>query len=193
MLFPPHSFPSPRLVRHYPRPAAKWVRRYRQLGRAGLKDLSSRPHHSPRQTPSTLLERVFALRQLRWNGWRIARELHLSHSTISCVLRRAGMNRLRSLDPPPPVVRHEHKRPGELIHFDIKRLARFRKPDHRIFGKQSRRAGWEYLHLAIDDHSRISFAAMLPDQSHRPSIRFFLLAGAHFNRLCYHHSPRLQR
>jgi transposase len=90
--------------------AAKWVRRYRQQGRAGLKDLSSRPHHSPRQTPSILLEKVFALRRLRWNGWRIARELQLSRATISRVLRRAGMNRLRSLDPPPPVERYEHKR-----------------------------------------------------------------------------------
>jgi len=108
------------------------VRRYRQQGRAGLKDLSSRPHHSPRQTPSILLEKVFALRRLRWNGWRIARELQLSRATISRVLRRAGMNRLRSLDPPPPVERYEHPCPGDLIHFDIKRLARIRKPGHRV-------------------------------------------------------------
>jgi transposase len=80
--------------------ATKWVRRYRQSGTASLKDLSSRPHRSPRQTPSTLLERVFALRRRRWNGWRIARELRLRRATVSRVLRRAGMNRLRSLDPP---------------------------------------------------------------------------------------------
>ena len=165
--------------------AAKWARRYRQAGTASLADLSSRPHRSPRQTPSTLLEKVFALRRLRWNGWRIARELRLSRATISRVLRRAGMNRLRSLDPPPPVQRYEHKRPGDLIHFDIKRLARFGKPGHRItgiFGKESRGIGYEYLHIAIDDHSRISFAAILPDQSHRSAIRFFLMARAHFNR-----------
>jgi transposase InsO family protein len=168
-----------------PKTASKWVRRYRELGRAGLKDLSSRPHRSPRQTPSTLLEKVFALRRLRWNGWRIARELHLSRATISRILRRAGMNRLRSLDPPPPVVRYEHKRPGDLIHFDIKRLARFDKPGHRVTGvsgKESRGIGYEYLHIAIDDHSRISFAAILPDQSHRSAIRFFLMARVHFNR-----------
>jgi len=122
---------------------------------------------------------------LRWNGWRIARELQLSRATISRILRRAGMNRLRSLDPPPPVQRYEHKRPGDLIHFDIKRLARFGKPGHRItgiFGKESRGFGYEYLHIAIDDHSRISFAAILPDQSRQSAILFFLMARAYFNR-----------
>jgi len=165
--------------------AAKWVRRYRQRGVAGLKDLTSRPHRSPRRTPSFLLERAFALRRLRWNGWRIARELHLSRATISRILRRAGMSRLRSLDPPPPVQRYEHKHPGDMIHFDIKRLARFNKPGHRmtgVLGKESRGAGYEYLHVAIDDHSRIAFAAILPDQSHRSAILFFLMARAYFNR-----------
>jgi transposase InsO family protein len=126
-----------------------------------------------------------ALRRSRWSGWRIARELQLSRSTISRLLRRAGMNRLCSLDPPPPVVRYEHKRPGDLIHFDIKRLARILRPGHRVTGQrkgQARGAGWEYLHIAIDDHSRISFAAILPDQSHRSAIRFFLMARAHFSR-----------
>jgi transposase len=82
--------------------AAKWVRRYRDRGRAGLMDLSSRPHRSPRQTSSSLLERVLALRRLRWNGWRIARELSLSRATVSRILRQCGLNRLRSLDPPRP-------------------------------------------------------------------------------------------
>ena len=165
--------------------AAKWTRRYKEPGPSGLMDLSSRPHRCPRQTSSFLLERVLALRRLRWNGWRIAHELKLSRATVSRVLRRAGMNRLRSLDPPPPVVRYEHKHPGDLIHFDIKRLARIRKPGHRVTGdrrKESRGAGWEYLHIAIDDHSRIAFAAILPDQSHRSAIRFFLMARAHYNR-----------
>ena len=101
--------------------AAKWVRRYRERGPAGLRDLSSRPHQCPRQTVVSLSERVLVLRRLRWNGWRIALELGLSRSTISRILRRAGLNRLRSLDPPPPVVRYEHKRPGDMVHFDIKR------------------------------------------------------------------------
>jgi transposase InsO family protein len=165
--------------------AAKWVGRYRELGATGLRDRSSRPHRSPRGTSSSLLERVLALRRLRWNGWRIAKELSLSRATVSRVLRRAGLNRLRSLDPPPPVIRYEHKHPGDLIHFDIKRLARIVKPGHRIHGDHSREtrgAGWEYLHIAIDDHSRISFAAILPDQTHQSAIRFFLMARAHYAR-----------
>ena len=163
--------------------AAKWVRRYRVSGSAGLRDLSSRPHRSPRRTSSSLLEKVLVLRRQRWNGWRIAHELKLSRATISRILRRAGLNRLRSLDPPPPVVRYEHQRPGDLVHFDIKRLARIRRPGHRVTGdrrKESRGIGWEYLHVAIDDHSRIGFAAILPDQSHQSAMRFFLMARAHY-------------
>ncbi len=165
--------------------ASKWVRRYRELGPAGLKDLSSKPHRSPRQTSSPLLEKVLVLRRQRRNGWQIAHELKLSRATVSRILRRAGLNRLRSLDPPPPVVRYEHKHPGDLIHFDIKRLACIRKPGHRVTGdrrKQSRGIGWEYLHVAIDDHSRIAFSAILPDQSHHSAIRFFLMARAHYAR-----------
>ncbi len=112
--------------------AAKWVRRYRELGPAGLGDQSSRPHRCPRATSSPLIERVLALRRLRYNGWRIAQALGLSRATASRILRRHGMIRLRSLDPPPPVVRYEHKRPGDRIHFDIKRLARVVQPGHRV-------------------------------------------------------------
>lgn len=167
------------------RTASKWVRRYRQSGAAGLKDLSSKPHRSPRQTSSTLLEKVLEQRRLRRNGWQIARELKLSRATMSRILRRAGLNRLRSLDPPPPVVRYEHKHPGDLIHFDIKRLARIRKPGHRVTGHrrgESRGVGYEYLHIAIDDHSRVAFSAILPDQSHHSAMRFFLMARAHYAR-----------
>ncbi len=165
--------------------AAKWVRRYRESGIAGLGDRSSRPLRCPRLTSSPLLEKVLALRRLRYNGWRIAHELHLSRATVSRILRRAGLNRLRSLDPPPPVVRYEHKHPGDLIHFDIKRLARIVKPGHRIHGdrtRETRGAGYEYLHIAIDDHSRIGFAAILPDQTHQSAILFFLMARAFYSR-----------
>jgi transposase len=123
------------------RTAAKWVRRYRERGRAGMRDLSSKPHRSPKQISSSLLERVLVLGRQRWNGWRIAHELKLSWATVSRVLRRAEMNRLRSLDPPPPVIRYERKHPGNLIHFDIKRLARIRKPGHRITGQLAESRG----------------------------------------------------
>ncbi len=165
--------------------AAKWVPRYREGGAEGLRDRSSRPCRCYRQTPSAFIERVLALRRLRWNGWRIARETRLSRATVSRILRRAGMNRLRSLDPPPPVVRYEHKHPGDLIHFDIKRLARIVKPGHRIHGdrtQETRGAGYEYLHIAVDDHSRIAFGAILPGQKHTSSILFFHLARAFYSR-----------
>jgi len=165
--------------------AAKWVRRYREQGAEGLWDRSSRPHRCPRTTSSALIEKVLALRRLRYNGWRIAVALKLSRATVSRILRRAGMNRLRSLDPPPPVVRYEHKYPGSLIHFDIKRLARIVKPGHRVHGdrtRETRGAGYEYLHIAIDDHSRIGFAAILPDQTSASAQRFFHISRAHFSR-----------
>jgi transposase InsO family protein len=165
--------------------AAKWAGRYRQGGSDALSDRSSRPRRCCRATSSTLVEKVLSLRRLRWNGWRIARELKLSRATVSRILRRAGMNRLASLDPPPPVVRYEHKCPGDLIHFDIKRLARIVKPGHRIHGdrtRETRGAGYEYLHVAIDDHSRLAFTAILPDQKSASAIRFFHMAGAHFSR-----------
>jgi transposase InsO family protein len=165
--------------------AAKWVHRYREQGAAGLGDRSSRPLRCPRLTSFSLSEKVLALRRLRYNGWRIASELRLSRATVSRILRRAGMNRLRSLDPPPPVRRYEHTRPGSLIHFDIKRLARIVKPGHRIHGdrtRETRGAGYEYLHIAIDDHSRISFAAILPDQTHQSALVFFFMARAFYAR-----------
>jgi transposase InsO family protein len=165
--------------------AAKWVRRYREFGRDGLGDRSSRPRRCPRTTSSPLIEKVLALRRLRYNGWRIAQTLALSRATVSRILRRAGMNRLRSLDPPPPIQRYEHPHPGDLIHFDIKRLARIVKPGHRIHGdrtRETRGAGYEYLHIAIDDHSRISFGAILPDQTHQSALLFFLMARAFYSR-----------
>lgn len=164
---------------------AKWVRRYQEQGLSGLKDRSSKPHRSPHRTVFSLLEKVFVLRRQRWNGLRIAQELGLSRATVSRALRRAGLNRLRALDPPPPVVRYEHKCPGDLVHFDIKRMASIERPGHAVTGNKRdhiRGAGYEFLHIAIDDHSRISFAALLPDQTHRSAMRFFLMARAHFNR-----------
>ena len=165
--------------------AAKWTRRYRQGGLAALRDRSSRPHHCPRLTSSTLMEKVLVLRRLRHNGWRIAHEVRLSRATVSRILSRNGMNRLRSLDPPPPVVRYEHKRPGDMIHFDIKRLARIVQPGHRVHGdrtRETRGAGYEYLHIAIDDHTRIAFTAILPDQTGAAAQRFFHMSRAHFSR-----------
>src|SRR6266849_801947 len=146
--------------------AAKWVHRYREHGPGGLGDRSSRPLRCPRTTSSPLLEKVLALRRLRYNGWRIARELGLSRATVSRILCRAGLNRLRSLDPPPPTVRYEHKHPGDLIHFDIKRQARPPHPRRPHAGDAGRR-------LRVSAHrNRRSQPHQLRRHPARPDPRF---------------------
>ena len=104
-----------------PKTAAKWVGRYRQLGVTGLRDRSSRPHHSPRQTASPLLERVVVLRRGHMPAYEIARRTGLSPATVSRILRRARLSRWRDLNPPPPIQRYEHPRPGDLLHLDYQR------------------------------------------------------------------------
>jgi transposase InsO family protein len=165
--------------------AAKWVRRYRQFGAAGMGDYSSRPHHSPRQTSSLLVERVVALRRLRQNGWRISRELGLSPATVSRILRRARLSRWRDLNPPPPVQRYEHAAPGDLLHLDIKGMTRFSevslRGDGRLRGKR-KHPGFLALHVAVDDHSRMAFTQMLPDQKAETTIGFLHQAVEFFAR-----------
>ena len=142
--------------------AAKWVRRYREQGVAGLRDRTSRPHRSPRSTPEE-----------RWTGVRIAQQLGLSRATVSCVLRRLGLNRIRDLEPAPAVVRYEHAAPGDMLHLDIKRLVRIQRPSHRVTGDRRdgvRGIGAEFLHVAVDDHSRLAFTAM--DQDQTSAVRF---------------------
>ena len=165
--------------------ASKWEERFRKEGVAGLADRSSRPHHMPRLTDSKVTDEILSLRKLRKNGSHIAKEVGVSSATVCRTLRRAGLNRLQSLDPPPKFTRYEHKRPGEMIHFDIKKLAVIQAPGARVTGdpsKRSRGAGYEYLHIAIDDHTRIAYAAILPDQTQQSALGFFLMARAHFNR-----------
>jgi transposase InsO family protein len=155
--------------------AAKWVSRYRQLGAAGMADRSSRPHRSPQQTSSLLVEKALALRRLSYNGWRIGRELGLSAATVSRILRRARLSRWRDIHPPPPVVRYEHAAPGDLLHLDIKGMTRFEevsiRGDGRLRGK-NKHPGFLALHVAVDDHSRMAFTQMLPDQKAETTISF---------------------
>lgn len=155
--------------------AAKWVARYRQLGDAGLVDRSSRPHLSPRQTSSLLVEKVLALRRGHMPGYEIARRTGLSPASVSRILRRAKLSRWRDLNPPPPVQRYEHPRPGDLLHLDIKGMTRFGevslRGDGRLRGKKEH-PGFLALHVAIDDHSRMAFTQMLPDQKAETTIGF---------------------
>ena len=155
--------------------AAKWVARYRQFGDAGLADRSSRPHVSPRQTSSLLVEKVLALRRGHMPGYEIARRAGLSPASVSRILRRAKLSRWRDLNPPPPIQRYEHPRPGDLLHLDIKGMTRFSevslRGDGRLRGKQ-KHPGFQALHVAVDDHSRMAFTQMLADQKAETTIGF---------------------
>jgi transposase InsO family protein len=168
------------------RTAAKWVQRYRTQGSAGLGDRSSRPHRLPRLTSQALVDQVQLLRRQRWTGCRIARTTGLSPATVSRILRRLGLHRLRLLEPALPVLRYEYPDPGGLLHLDIKKLARIGCIGHRIHGdrrRHSKGAGWEYVHVAIDDHSRIAFLAVFPDQKGPSAAAFLQAAIAYYARL----------
>jgi transposase InsO family protein len=166
----------------------KWVARFQAEGEDGLRDRSSRPHRLYRPTPGAVVERIAALRRERWTGKRIAAELGVSPATVSRVLRRLGLSRLRDLEPAEPVRRYERKRPGELIHLDIKKLGRFERVGHRITGDRtgqsnSRGVGWEYLHVCIDDHSRVAFSQIKTDEKAVSAIAFLEAAAAFYARL----------
>jgi len=147
--------------------AAKWVRRYREGGDAGLADRSSRPHRLRCSTPEAQIEMVVCLRRQRWTGHRIAGHTGLSRATVSRILRRLRLNRIRHLEPVPVYPRYEHAAPGDMLHLDIKKLARITSPAFRATGQQRDRlrgGGFEYVHVAIDDHSRIAVATIHPDE-----------------------------
>lgn len=165
--------------------AAKWARRYQAQGLAGLLDLSSRPHRSPRQIPSALAERVLLLRRQSTPGYQIAHQCGLSTATVSRILRRARLSRWRDLHPRPPVQRYEHPAPGDLVHLDIKGMTRFGevslRGDGRLRGK-GKHPGLLALHVAVDDHSRLAFTQMLPDQKADTTIAFLNSAVEFFAR-----------
>jgi transposase InsO family protein len=166
--------------------AAKWVRRYREQGVAGLRDRSSRPHRSPRSTSEERIMEIEQLRRQRWTGVRISRQLGLSTATVSRALRRLGLSRIRDLEPQLPPNRYEHPVPGDLLHLDIKRLVRIQRPSHRVTGNRKdgvKGIGAEFLHVAIDDHSRLAFTAMYPDQTERSSTHFLAAAVAWYEGL----------
>lgn len=166
--------------------AAKWVSRYRQGGPVALQDRSSRPHRSPRSVGPEVVERVQLLRRERWTGVRIAQATGLSRATVSRILIRLKLNKAKMLEAKIPIVRYEHAAPGDLLHIDIKKLARIVKPGHGITGNprdETRGAGWEFLYVAIDDHSRIAFTAMMPDERAVSSASFLCQAVDYFARL----------
>jgi transposase len=171
-----------------PKTAAKWVERFRTQGVDGLRDRSSRPLSSPSQTAPAICVTVEALRRARHTGKQIAAELHISPATVSRILQRRGLNKLSALEPAEPVRRYEREKPGEMIHVDIKKLGRFNKIGHRITSDRrgqsnSRGVGWEYVHVAIDDHSRIAFAKVMPSEKKRSATTFLKAAVAYYESL----------
>jgi transposase InsO family protein len=166
----------------------KWVDRFRSEGSAGLVDRSSRPKRLRQPTPPPTQEQIIVLRRQRWTGQQIAKEAAVSPATVSRVLRRAGLNRIRDLEPAEPVLRYERETPGELIHIDIKKLGRFDKVGHRITGDRtgqsnSRGIGWEFVHVCIDDASRIAFSQILPDEKKESAVAFLKAAVAYYASL----------
>ena len=169
-----------------PRTVRKWRDRHAAEGAAGLRDRSSRPASSPTRLAAGITAQIEALRRQRRSGPAIARQLGLALSSVGLELRRLGLNRLALLNPKPEVIRYEREHPGELIHIDIKKLGRIDGVGHRITGDRTgqsngRGKGWEYLHVAIDDASRLAFTAMMPDERKDSAVRFLHDALAWFS------------
>jgi transposase InsO family protein len=167
----------------------KWLGRYLSQGETGLTDRSSRPKRSPRTINPQKALAIVELRRRRLTHARIAASLGMSESTIGRVLRRAGLSHLRDLEPSEPVVRYEHEHPGDLVHIDTKKLGRIERLGHRITGNRrdtTGRAGWEFLFVAIDDHSRIAFTDVYPDERQPSAIQFLQNTIAYFRSLGVH-------
>jgi transposase InsO family protein len=174
----------------------KWVDRFLAEGPAGLGDRSSRPRRLREPTPPQVVEQIIALRRLRFTGKQIAKDTGVSRATVSRILRAAKLSRAKDLEPPEPVVRYQREHPGELIHLDIKKLGRFEQVGHRITGDRARQssrrgvragkaygAGWEYVHVAIDDASRLAFSQIHPDETKESVVSFLKAALAYYESL----------
>jgi transposase InsO family protein len=165
----------------------KWLARFRAQGVAGLQDRSSRPHTSPRRTPARLAEEAVALRRQRLTQRQIAGSTGLSPATVSRLLRPLGLGTLEALEPKPPIIRYERDKPGEIIHIDIKKLGRIDGIGHKITGHRqgnwSKRSGWEFVHVAVDDHSRTAYTMVFPDETKASAIAFLQATMAYFAAL----------
>ena len=164
----------------------RWLQRYREAGRDGLRDRSSRPRCQPRRTPKRVVRQIEALRRRRWTMDRIGEHVRVSRATVARILRRQGLHRLSALEPSEPPRRYQHERAGDLLHLDIKRLGRFDRPGHRVTGNRTQDspgAGWEYLHVAIDDRSRIAYTELHSDERAPSAVAHLQAAVAYYRRL----------
>jgi transposase InsO family protein len=176
--------------------ARKWVGRYRDEGEPGLRDRSSAPRRVANRTAPERLEAIAKLRRLRFTAAEIAETLAMAVSTVSGILTRSGMGRLGLLGLERPL-RYERSRPGELVHIDVKKLGRIARPGHRVTGQISgsghhRRRynlGWEFVHVAVDDYSRLAYAEVLPDEKAATAAGFLRRAVAFYRR----HGIRVER
>jgi transposase InsO family protein len=170
-----------------PRTARKWQSRHAADGAAGLADRSSRPRCSPHRSDARKLERALALRRTqRLTYVQIAERVGLSKSSVARACKAAGLARLPALQPSTAPRRYERGSAGELLHLETKKLARFEQPGHRVTGDRTRytpRAGWQALHVAIDDHSRVGFSQMQPDETARSACAFLLAALRYYRSL----------
>jgi len=168
----------------------KWLARYRVSGLAGLQDRSSRPRRSPERLDAARVELILRLRRCRQTGPQIARGLRMARSTVARELRRAGLHRLRLLEPPEPPRRYQRRHPGELLHLDIKKLGRIGgRVGHRIHGDYRRRVrgvGWEYAHVCVDDASRVAYVEVLPNEQAPVTTAFLERAVAFYRHLGIH-------
>jgi transposase InsO family protein len=165
------------------RTAAKWLARYRAEGEEGLRDRSSAPARVPSRTSQERVAVIAALRRLRMTAAEIAGLLSMPLSTVSLILLRIGLGKRSRLEPVEPPNRYEKGRPGELLHIDVKKLARIARPGHRIHGDRRTRVqgvGWEYVHVCVDDATRLAYVELLPDEHTTTAIGFLRRAVAHF-------------
>jgi transposase InsO family protein len=168
--------------------ARKWTERFRQAGAEGMADRSSRPRRLRKPTPQAAIDEIITLRRQRFTGKHIAKVAGVSAATVSRVLKRAGLSRMRDLEPAEPVKRYERRNPGEMIHIDIKKLGRFERVGHRITGDRtgqsnSRGVGWEFVHVCVDDASRIAFTQIKPDEKAVSAVDFLKAAIAYYKSL----------
>jgi transposase InsO family protein len=167
-----------------PKTVGKWIDRFLAEGVGGLRDRSSRPLSSPVQIPLATCDAVESLRRERRTHEHIAAEIGISRASVSRILKRRGLSRLSSLEPQEPRPRYEREKPGEIIHLDIKKLGRFNSVGHRRSGYcSSQGAGWEFVHVAIDDHSRIARADIFPDQKKESAVAFLIATVNYFRSL----------
>jgi transposase InsO family protein len=165
------------------RTVSKWRCRYRVEGELGLFDRSSAPTRVPRRTAEERVQAIALLRRQRLAAWQIAERLQMPLSTVSTVLARIGLGRLSALEPAEPPNRYQRERPGELVHIDVKKLGRIGRPGHRVNGDRRTRTrgiGWEYVHVAVDDATRLAYIEVLEDEKAVTAVAFLRRAVAHF-------------